>query len=132
LIGLDSNVVIRYLVQDDIKQSARATTFMERELSAGEPGLLTHIVLCEIVWVLEDRYNLARAQIGEILEGLFSAKQIALEDAQLAWQALREFNRNAVDFSDALIGLVAEKLGCARSVTFDKNAAKLAQFALLR
>jgi len=132
LIGLDSNVVIRYLVQDDAKQSARATTFMERELSADEPGLLTHVVLCEIVWVLEDCYALARAQISEVLEGLFTAKQIALEDAQLAWQALRQFDANTADFSDALIGLVAQQLGCPRTVTFDKNAAKLPQFALLR
>lgn len=132
MIGLDTNVVIRYLVQDDAKQAAIATTLIERELSADNPGLLTNIVLCEIVWVLEDSYGLARARVGEILEALFTAKQIALENADLAWQALRKLRSDAIDFSDALIALMAEKLGCSHTVTFDRDAAKMAQFQLLR
>jgi predicted nucleic-acid-binding protein len=132
LIGLDTNVVIRYLVQDDAKQSARATLLIERELSQENPGLLTHIVLCELVWVLEDSYNLARVQVADILDRLFSAKQIVLEDARLAWQALRLCKHEVADFSDALIGLIAETLGCSRTVTFDKGAAKLTRFELLK
>jgi predicted nucleic-acid-binding protein len=132
LIGLDTNVVVRYLVQDDVKQSARATLLIERELSTDNPGLLTHIVLCELVWVLEDSYGLARAQVAEILERLFSARQIVLEDARLAWQALRQCKHEAADLSDALIGLVGETLGCTRSVTFDKGAARLTRFELLK
>jgi predicted nucleic-acid-binding protein len=131
LIGLDTNVVIRYLVQDDAKQSALATVFIERTLSTDNPGLLTHIVLCEIAWVLEGSYGLSSARIADIMERLFSAKQIALEDAQLAWQALRTLRERAVDFSDALIGAIARKCGCEHTVTFDKQAAKLGSFKLL-
>jgi predicted nucleic-acid-binding protein len=132
LIGLDTNVVIRYLVQDDAKQAALATNFIERQLSADTPGVLTNIVLCEIVWVLEDSYALPRARIAEILQGLFSARQIALEDTQAAWQALRALQRQAIDFSDALIGLIGRGLGCAYTATFDKDAAKLEHFKLLQ
>jgi len=131
LIGLDTNVVIRYLVRDDAKQSPCATEFIERELSKEQPGLLTHVVLCEIAWVLEESYGLASAKVAEIMEGLFTASQIVLQDAHICWQALR-LQKGGGDFGDALIGLVAVKLGCDRTVTFDKGAAKLEGFELLR
>jgi predicted nucleic-acid-binding protein len=132
LIGLDTNVIIRYLVQDDAKQAALATDLIERQLSAETPGVLSNVVLCEIVWVLEDCYHLPRPRVSEILQGLFSARQIALEDTQRAWQALRALQRQAIDFSDALIGLIAQGLGCTHTVTFDKDAAKLEHFKLLQ
>lgn len=130
MIGLDTNVVIRYLVQDDVRQASAATRLIEKTLSAEEPGFLSQITLCEIAWVLEECYAQSREQIGAILRSLFTAKQIVTQDVELAWKALRELNRG-FDFSDALIATTGTAAGCAHSFTFDKEAAKLEGFKLL-
>lgn len=131
MIGLDTNVVIRYLVQDDPKQAGLATRFIEKTISAEAPGFLSHIVLCETVWVLEDCYSRSRAQVATILQTLFTAKQIVVQEPELAWKALRSVQTHAIDFSDALIGLAGTQAGCNHNVTFDKDAAKLEGFELL-
>lgn len=131
MIGLDTNVVIRYLVQDDAKQASIATRLIEKTLSSDEPGFLAHITLCEIAWVLEDCYSQSQAQIATILQTLFMTKQIVAQEAELAWKALRAFQNRESDFSDALIALTGIKAGCTHTVTFDKAAAKLDGFKLL-
>jgi predicted nucleic-acid-binding protein len=131
LIGLDTNVVIRYLVQDDPKQASAAVRFIEKTLSVESPGFLSHIVLCEIVWVLEDCYSQSRAQIATILQTLFTARQIIVQETELAWKALRVLENRGGDFSDALIGLAGAAAGCTHTVTFDKEAAQLDGFVML-
>lgn len=132
ITGLDTNIVVRYLVQDDPKQAALATRLFEKELSQTNPGFLSHIVMCELVWVLEDCYGLTRPQIVKILEKLFSVKQILLQGPDLAWRALQHIEKNDLDFSDVLISLVNKNSGCERLLTFDKQAAKSGHFELLR
>ena len=131
MIGLDTNIVIRYLVQDDKKQSAAATRFVEKSLSADEPGFINHISLCEIVWVLQRCYGVTKHQLREIIEGLLTTKQFNVENVEVAWKALRAFDANNVDFCDALIGQVNIYNGCEYTVTFDKKAASLPGFDLL-
>jgi predicted nucleic-acid-binding protein len=131
LIGLDSNIVIRYLVQDDKKQSAAATRFIEKSLTTDVPGYINHITLCEIVWVLQRCYGVTKQQLRDIIEGLLTTKQLIVENVEVAWKALRAYDANSADFCDALIGQANVQSGCEHTVTFDKKAASLPGFDLL-
>ena len=131
MIGLDSNVLVRYLVQDDPKQSALATRFIERTLSSDDPGFVSTIVLCEIAWVLGECYGADRKGVREVVEGLLATKQLVIEQAEVVWKALRAWEGVLADFSDALIGQIVTAHGGDRTVTFDRAAARLPGFELL-
>jgi predicted nucleic-acid-binding protein len=131
VIGLDTNVVIRYLTQDDPRQSAAATRLFENTLSVENPGFVSVITLCEICWVLAESYGADRERIRAVIEGLLGSKQVLVESSELVWKALRAWQGSAAAFSDALIGEVAAAQGADHVATFDKAAAKLARFRLL-
>ena len=131
MIGLDTNVIIRYVAQDDSRQSAAATRLMEKSLSAENPGFVTLVTMCEIAWVLAECYAADRERIRSVLAGLLETRQIVVESAELVWRALRAWQGSAADFSDALIGEVALSAGAAKVLTFDKSAARLPSFELL-
>lgn len=131
MIGLDTNVVIRYLAQDDLRQSAAATRLFEKTLSAESPGFISLVTLCEIAWVLADPYKADKGRIRAVIEGLLGSKQIHVQSAELVWKAIRAWQGSAADFADALIGELALAEGAAKTMTFDKAAAKLAAFELL-
>ena len=132
MIGLDTNVVVRYLVQDDPKQAPIATRFIERSLSPENPGFISAITLCEIAWVLAECYAADRKRIREVVEKLLETKQIVVDEAEVVWKALRAWEGTSAEFSDALIGQMAISLGAQKTVTFDQAAAKLAGFELLQ
>ncbi|MDX2458145.1 MAG: type II toxin-antitoxin system VapC family toxin [Gammaproteobacteria bacterium] len=131
MIGLDTNVVIRYLVQDDNKQSAAATRLVDKSLTTDTPAYINHITLCEIVWVLQRCYGVAKQQVRDIIEGLLTTKQLNVENVEVTWKALRAFDANNADFCDALNGQINIHSGCEYTVTFDKKAASLPGFDLL-
>ena len=132
MIGLDTNVIVRYLVQDDPAQSAAATHFIEQSLTPEQPGYITGITLCEVAWVLAECYGADRARIRTVIEGLLSARQLVVEEADVVWNALRDWAASGADFSDALIGRIVVARGGGRIVTFDRAAAKLSGFELLK
>lgn len=131
MIGIDTNVLVRYIAQDDLSQSARATRFIENECSASAPGFIGLIVLVEVVWVSESCYSATRGEIAEIVRRILSIKQLVVQDAEIAWKALRLFESGKADFADYLIERSANTAGCARVMSFDKQAAK-AGMVLLR
>jgi predicted nucleic-acid-binding protein len=131
VIGLDTNVVIRYLTQDDAKQAALATKLFEHTLSVEQPGFIGLITLCEIAWVLAECYETDKPKIRTVMEGLLGSKQIVVEDTELVWKALRAWEKSSADFSDALMGQALGARGCDKIVTFDKSAARLPGFELL-
>jgi predicted nucleic-acid-binding protein len=131
VIGLDTDVVVRYLAQDDPKQSALATRFIEGTLTQENPGFVACVTLCEIAWVLAECYGAGRQRVREVIEKLLTTKQLVVESADLVSKALRAWDDTAADFSDALIGEIARSHGGERVVTFDKAAAKLETFELL-
>ena len=131
MVGIDTNVLVRYLAQDDAKQSAVATRFIEGRLSAENPGFVSTITLCEIAWVLADSYAADRKRIRAAVEGLLATKQLVIERSELVWKALRAWEGVPADFSDALIGQLAIAHGGEKTVTFDRAAAKLPGFELL-
>ena len=132
MIGLDTNVLVRYLTQDDARQSAIATRIFERELSPEHPGFISTVTLCELVWVLEDCYAATRDHLRQAIEGLLTSRQIVVEAHDMAWRALRVFSASKADFSDALSGQIALANGAEMTLTFDKAAGALPEFKLLQ
>ena len=122
MIGLDTNVLVRYIAQDDKVQSRRATTLIEKECSASMPGYVGLVVLAEVVWVSESRYDASREEIAQIVRRLLSIRQLIVQDAEVAWKALRAFETGKADFADCLIERTAFAAGCVRTMTFDKRA----------
>lgn len=131
MIGLDTNVIVRYVTQDDDRQSAAASRLFERILTAEQPGFVGLITLCEVAWVLGDCYDAGKARIATVIEGLLGSRQLVVEDAEVVWKALRTWDKSSADFSDALIGQILHARGCEKVVTFDKAAARLPGFELL-
>jgi len=128
--GIDTNVLIRYLVQDDPQQSARAARFIANECTVDEPCLVNRVVLCELVWVLESGYGYPRSRVAVVLEQIFRTAQLRVESGRDAWAALSEYLDGA-DFADALIAIGNLHLGCEHTVTFDRKASRRMGFVLL-
>jgi predicted nucleic-acid-binding protein len=131
MIGLDTNVLVRYLAQDDRTQSPLATRFIEGSLSQGEPGFVSTIVLCELVWVLETSYEFDRERIATVLDGLLRAQQLKFEAPDAASQALRDFQISKADYVDCLVQRLASIAGCSHTVTFDRAASRIPGMRLL-
>jgi len=124
MIGIDTNVIVRYMAQDDVTQSARATRLIEGECSPDSPGFIPLVVLVETVWVSESLYHATRAEVAQILRRLFSIRQLVVENSEAAWKALRTFEAARCDFADCLIHQIAIAEGCERVMTFDRQASK--------
>ena len=123
MIGLDTNVLVRYIMQDDAAQSALATKLLER-LTDDAPGFVPIVVVVELAWVLSSAYTLDRTQLTEAFEALLRTKEIIVERAETVWQALRLYTNSKADFADCLIERAAAAAGCERTLTFDRDAAK--------
>jgi predicted nucleic-acid-binding protein len=132
VIGLDTNVIVRYLAQDDVRQAAVATRLIEGSLSAEARGFVSIVTLAEVVWVMASNYRAARAAVADIVEGLLTAPQLAIEKADIIWRALRAFRESKADFSDAVIVELGRDAGCGKTVTFDREAAAHPGFEALR
>ena len=131
MIGLDTNVVARYIMQDDPKQSKRASTLIEK-LTVDEPGFVPLVVVIELVWVLSSSFGLARSQVTSVLEILLQTKEIQVERAEVVWRALRVYRGSSADFADCLIERSAAAAGCLRTMTFDRGAAKNCSMTLIQ
>lgn len=124
MIGIDTNVLVRYVAQDDAAQSARATACIEKDCSVDSPGFVGLVVLTEFVWVSESCYGANRKEVAEILRRILSIKQLLVQDTETVWKALRAFESSAADFADCLIERTASAVGCECTLTFDKRASK--------
>jgi len=124
--AIDTNILIRYLTQDDVKQGEAAKELIEND----EPVFLTHIVFIEAVWVLSTSYNLDRHTIAKVLHEVSNSGFFILEKTQIISKALQDY-QNGFDFADMLIGYCGERNGCNTTYTFDKQASKHVVFTLL-
>ena len=122
MIGLDTNVLVRYLTQDDKKQSAKANALIENELTAQIPGYVALVTLVEVVWVLESCYDQPKESLLDVLHALLTTRQLVVEKADNVYMAMKRLSKGNADFSDALITILSEQEGCSRVVTFDKRA----------
>jgi predicted nucleic-acid-binding protein len=128
MIGIDTNVLVRHLVQDDLSQSREATQVITKQCTRADPGFINRIVLCELVWVLESAYGYPKVTIVAVLEKLFRTSQLKIEDAQSAWTAFRMYQKGKADYADCLLGVTNRQAGCDSTVTFDQAAKKLEGF----
>jgi predicted nucleic-acid-binding protein len=131
VIGLDTNVLVRYIVRDDPRQAAIATRIVESMCRKNDPGIVPAIVLCELVWVLNRGYGYGRADIVKVLRFILGADDLHVESSDLVWQALNTYEREKADFSDYLIGLMNRHLKAEVTYTFDRLTAGNALFHVL-
>ncbi len=130
MIGLDTNVLVRYIMQDDAKQSPKATRLIE-SLDLENPGYITTVSIVELYWVLTASYELTASQAAQALEAVLRTKQLVVERADQVMRALRLFDDGKADFADCLIERAASGAGCTQVVTFDVKASKHAGMTLL-
>jgi predicted nucleic-acid-binding protein len=131
VIALDTNVLVRYLVRDDPRQSAAATRLIESACTAESPGIVSLIVLAELVWVLGQGYRYRRPQIAAALRRMFAAEDLRVERSDLAWQALNLYEEGMADFSDYLIAICGREEKAETTYTFDRRAASCPLFQLV-
>lgn len=122
MIGIDTNVLVRFLVQDDPAQGVQASAFIA-SLTEGAPGFIAREVTVETVWVLEKAYDLPRRQIAAAMEGLLEARELIVESSDRVAIALDRYAKGGAGFSDQMIALAGVDAGCAVTVTFDRKAA---------
>lgn len=130
MTGLDTNVLVRYVMQDDPRQSPRATRLIE-SLSAEQPGYVSVVVLVELIWVLSGSYGLDRTQVASVLGTLLRSKELVVDRAELVAQALKRYSADGADFADTLIERLAAAAGCSVTMTFDAGAVKGAAMTLV-
>ncbi len=130
MVGLDTNVVVRYLVQDDPEQSAAATALIE-ELTETDPGYLSLVTVVELYWVLRRAYQVDVGRCAELVEGLLDAKELRVDHDAVLRSALTA-NRCGLDFAHAIKAQLGRAAGCDHTVTFDQRAARDGAMQLLR
>lgn len=131
MIGLDTNVLVRYIMQDDATQSAKAAKLIDA-LTEDRRGFISLISIVEFYWVLSSCYGLSDDQIKQALDILLRTRQIVVDRAEQIHRALRVFAAGRADFADCLIACLSASAGCEQTMTFDATAAKHAGMTLLR
>ena len=131
MIGLDTNILVRYLTQDDPVQSAKAAEILERRLSPRNIGFISIVVMVETVWVLDRAYHLTSQQIAATVERLLQVEVFTIENEQQVFTAMLALKHGRGSFADALIAELGARAGCSRTLTFDRKAARLVGFELV-
>lgn len=131
MIGIDTNVLVRFLVADDERQFEKARRLIRQEATRGEPVLISQLVLLECEWVLRSRYDLPKAAILGAFSGLLDSSEVRVEDEATLEEALYVWKESGAEFADCLIGARYRTLGCGSTVSFDTRAAKLPGFRLV-
>ena len=131
MIGLDTNVLVRYIMQDDTKQSALANKLIEG-LTEDSPGYLSLVAIVEMVWVLESAYELTRQQVSAALRNLLSVNVFKVERVAVVASALRTYAEGTADVADCLIERSSALAGCRCTMTFDRAAAKTGGMVLIK
>lgn len=130
MIALDTNVLVRFLVQDDPEQ-ARIANMVLDQLTDAAPGFVGREVLVELVWVLERAYGYQRADIAAALDGLLSAIELVIEAADEVGVAVDRYRNDGFGFADLMIAAAARRADATELVTFDRKAARLPRVRLL-
>lgn len=130
MIGLDTNILIRYLMQDDPVQSRKAAEILERRLTDENPGFISVVVMAEIVWVLDHAYGLADSKIVAAIERMLQIDVLLVENEQEVFTAMIMLKEGRGSFADALIAELGNRAGCLHTLTFDEKALRLSGFRL--
>ena len=128
MLGIDTNILVRFLVRDNDIQFEKARKLIKREVAAGRRIFVNQLVLMETEWVLRSRYVVPKHQIIEAISDLLSATDVQFEDEPVIEEALFIWKDSAADFADCLIGAKNRRMGCRATATFDVKASKLPGF----
>ena len=131
MLGIDTNVLVRYLVRDDELQFEKARRLIKREIAAGRQVLVSQLVMLETEWVLRSRYSLSKSEIVSVFSGLLDAMDIKIKDEATVEEAIYVWKESSADFADCFIGAKNRRLGCKNTATFDVRASKLPTFVLV-
>lgn len=131
MIGLDTNVILRYLLQDDPKQALQANQIIDRQLTEQNPGFIDLATVLEIVWILRSLLKQTPLQIASHIENLLAAESLEVQNDQQVFEAVFALKRGTGEFEDALIGSLNAWAGCSHTVTFDRKAARMPHFQLV-
>jgi len=131
MTGLDTNILVRYLTQDDPIQSAKVTEIFERRLTQKNPGFVSVVVVVETVWVLDRAYGQTAQEIASAIERLLQIEVLVIENEQQVFTSMVALKQGRASFADALIAELGARAGCARTLTFDQKAGRLPGFELV-
>ena len=126
--GIDTNVLVRFLLRDDEAQFQKANKLIQWEVTAGRGVLVSQLVLLETEWVLRSRYGFSKIQLLEVIASLLDTRDMQLEDEQSVEEAIYQWKEASADFADCLIAARNRRLGCNATATFDARAGKLTGF----
>jgi len=129
--GIDTNVLVRFVVQDDKRQSAIAVTLIEKRCSSAEPALISLVVLCEFVWVLSTAYKYQRRDIATVLKQVLVTECFHIPKHDIAWGAMLDYSSGQGDYADFIIARINEMNGAETTLTFDRRASHDKRFTLL-
>lgn len=132
MIGIDTNLLLRLIVGDEPRQVVIAREYLRDHCNTDEPGYVCHIVLVELVWTLARAYGYSRERIAAAIEQILETAQLDVESSNDVAAAVKDYRRGTADFADCLLVRVNAASGCTHTVTFDRKAAKLAGFELLK
>jgi predicted nucleic-acid-binding protein len=127
MIGLDTNILVRYLTQDDRLQSAKANAIIERRLTEETPGFVSIVVMVETVWVLDRAYGLSAQKIAAAVERMLQTDVLVIENEQEVFTAMIALKEGQGSFADAVIAGLGARAGCSGTLTFDRKAARAAR-----
>lgn len=130
MIGVDTNILIRYITQDDAEQSSVVNSLMEFYAGHEQSIFISSIVICEVVWVLKHAYKYSKPQILQVLNTILATPEFCYEDFVALRLSITDYKNSSADLSDILIGYIGKKYGCDHTISFDKEALNLPIFQL--
>jgi predicted nucleic-acid-binding protein len=131
MTGLDTNVLVRYLTQDDPIQSKKANEIIERRLTEDEPGFVSVVTIVETVWVLSQVYDLSNQEIAAAVEGMLQSDTLVIQNEQEVFTAVAALKAGRGSFADALVSALGTWAGCGSALTFDSKAGRLDGFEVI-
>jgi predicted nucleic-acid-binding protein len=131
MIGIDTNVLVRYLTEDDEVQSTKAIKLIDEYTDANETIFINNIVVCELIWVLERGYKYSKDQVITVLKSILTTVGFCFEDHQILWVSATEYAGSAAGFADILIGQLNAENNCSKTFTFDQKASSLSMFTIM-
>ena len=124
MIGLDTNVLVRYITQDDPQQCAKVDALFENQLSQENSAVISKIVLSELTWVLSHAYGYSREQIALVIQQMLITQEFVIEDSENAIKALQDYQSGKAGFADYFLAQTHLAMGAKHTVSFDKKALK--------
>jgi predicted nucleic-acid-binding protein len=129
--GVDTNVLVRYLTNDDTSQAELAERFLDQCRQDGELVFIPILVLCELIWVLDRTFGRNKPVLIEVVENLLATDIFRLEQESTVRRSLEHFRQGKAGFSDYMIGEINREEGCQDPVSFDRALRAASGFQIL-